>query len=203
MSCCQSRLSRAKRETSRAQTAPTSTEANFRHHPLKPARCTRPAAERPRTSSITSIYDQPSAMSRSAWRIVVGCSHDCAMLVGAEDWRTSSPRSVCEACSARRQNHPYRRHHEMQTQRPNHRMMPNKELRGERFFGRSQTSVYNATRPHSQSDGRRPPSSPSAAIHDGIWRCAMPKAPRQPPSLNSPTGQIQLPGRTYDWIKIG
>jgi hypothetical protein len=33
MSCCQSRLLRAKRETSRAQTAPT--EANLRYHSLE------------------------------------------------------------------------------------------------------------------------------------------------------------------------
>src|SRR5450755_3819551 len=56
---------RAKRETSRAQTAPTlprHTSATIRS---KPARCTPPAAERPRSSSITSISDQPSAVSRS------------------------------------------------------------------------------------------------------------------------------------------
>jgi hypothetical protein len=38
------------------------TEANLRY---QPARCTPPAAERPRSSSITSISDQPSAISRS------------------------------------------------------------------------------------------------------------------------------------------
>src|SRR5690349_2769974 len=36
------------------------------------------------------------------------------------------------------------------------------------------------------SDGRRRPSSPSPAIRAGIWRCAMPRAPRQLPSLPPP-----------------
>src|SRR3954454_21478149 len=65
MSCCQSRLLRAKRETSRAQTAPTlprQTSATIRSNP---ARCTLPAAERPRSSSMTSISDQPSTVRRS------------------------------------------------------------------------------------------------------------------------------------------
>src|SRR3981189_2225297 len=56
---------RAKRQTSRAQTAPTlprQTSATMRS---KPARCTPPAAERPRSSSMTSISDQPSAVRRS------------------------------------------------------------------------------------------------------------------------------------------
>ena len=35
MSCCQSRLLRAKRETSRAQNRTNLTEANLRYHPLK------------------------------------------------------------------------------------------------------------------------------------------------------------------------
>ena len=59
-SCCQSRLLRAKRETSRAATAPTlprQTSATMRS---KPARAVPPAAEQPRSSSMTSISDQPS-----------------------------------------------------------------------------------------------------------------------------------------------
>ena len=36
------------------------------------------------------------------------------------------------------------------------------------------------------SDGRHPPSSPSPATRAGIWRCAMPMAPRQLPSLRPP-----------------
>src|ERR1700733_12686235 len=55
MSCCQSRLLRAKRETSRAATAPTlprQTSATIRS---KPARATPPAAERPRSSSTVSM----------------------------------------------------------------------------------------------------------------------------------------------------
>lgn len=36
------------------------------------------------------------------------------------------------------------------------------------------------------SDGRHRPSSPSPAIRAGIWRCAMPRAPRQLPSLPPP-----------------
>src|SRR5713226_6735485 len=65
MSCCQSRLLRAKRETSRAATAPTlprQTSATIRS---KPARATPPAAERPRSSSTVSMRDQPSAVRRS------------------------------------------------------------------------------------------------------------------------------------------
>src|ERR1700751_4422399 len=36
------------------------------------------------------------------------------------------------------------------------------------------------------SEGRSPPSSPSPVTRAGIWRCAMPKAPRQLPSLPPP-----------------
>jgi hypothetical protein len=36
------------------------------------------------------------------------------------------------------------------------------------------------------SDGRRRPNSPSPATRAGIWRCAMPMAPRQLPSLPPP-----------------
>jgi hypothetical protein len=62
--CCQSRLLRAKRETSRAATAPTlprQTSATMRS---KPARTVPPAAEQPRSSSMTSICDQPSCVRR-------------------------------------------------------------------------------------------------------------------------------------------
>jgi putative transposase len=45
---------------------------------------------------------------------------------------------------------------------------------------------YNDTRPHSQLGWRTPPSSRSPAIRAGIWRCAMPKAPRQLPSRPPP-----------------
>src|SRR2546423_1068936 len=38
------------------------------------------------------------------------------------------------------------------------------------------------------------PSSPSPAIRAGIWRCAMPRAPRQLPSLPPPNRAIQTPG---------
>ena len=53
------------------------------------------------------------------------------------------------------------------------------------------------------SAGRHLPSSPSPSIRDGIWRCAMPMAPRQLPSLHRPTGQIQRRERTQNWIKLG
>ena len=42
--------------------------------------------------------------------------------------------------------------------------------------------------------GRRLPSSPSPSIRAGIWRCAMPMAPRQLPSLHPPNRAIQPPG---------
>ncbi|MEZ0060604.1 putative transposase [Bradyrhizobium elkanii] len=45
------------------------------------------------------------------------------------------------------------------------------------------TTTHGRTR---GSDGRRRPSSPSPAIRAGIWRCAMPRAPRQLPSLPPP-----------------
>jgi hypothetical protein len=82
------RLHGAKLETSRAQTAPTfprQTSATIRS---KPARCTPPAAERPRSSSITSISMKPSAVSRS--RMAYGnapLSRLCSTW-WAEDWRT-------------------------------------------------------------------------------------------------------------------
>ena len=59
-------LLRAKRETSRAQTAPTLREADLGHHPFETgALHATPAAERPRSSSITSISAKPSAVRRS------------------------------------------------------------------------------------------------------------------------------------------
>src|SRR5437868_1340043 len=45
------------------------------------------------------------------------------------------------------------------------------------------TMTHDHTR---NSDGRRLPSSPSPAIRAGIWPCAMPRAPRQLPSLPPP-----------------
>src|SRR5215472_8370048 len=65
MSCGQSRLLRANRETSRAATAPTLPRQTCATIRSKPARWTLPAAERPRSSSITSISDQPSVVRRS------------------------------------------------------------------------------------------------------------------------------------------
>ena len=43
-------------------------------------------------------------------------------------------------------------------------------------------------------DGRRHPSSPSPAIRDGIWRCAMSRAPRQLPSLPPPNRANPMAG---------
>ena len=45
------------------------------------------------------------------------------------------------------------------------------------------TTTHDHTR---NSDGRRLPSSPSPSIRAGSWRCAMPRAPRQLPSLSPP-----------------
>jgi len=45
---------------------------------------------------------------------------------------------------------------------------------------------YNTARPHSQIAWHRP-SSPPPSIRDGRSRCAMPKAPRQRPSLHPPS----------------
>ncbi len=61
---------------------------------------------------------------------------------------------------------------------------------------------YNDARPHSQL-GKRPPSSPSPVTRAGIWRFAMPKAPRQLPSLPPPNRANPTTGRTQDWIKLG
>src|SRR5215467_8123032 len=66
INCCHSRLFRANRETSRAATAPTwpkQTSATIRS---KPARVTVPAADRPKSSSTTSISRQPSCRRRSS-----------------------------------------------------------------------------------------------------------------------------------------
>src|ERR1700689_689186 len=65
-SCCQSRLLRAKRETSRAATAPTLPRQTSAPIRSTPARAAGPAAEIPRSSSITSNlrpaqYGQPLA----------------------------------------------------------------------------------------------------------------------------------------------
>jgi hypothetical protein len=56
---------RAKRETWRAQRAPTLPRLTSATMRSKPARCTPPAAERPRSSSMTSIPDELSAVGRS------------------------------------------------------------------------------------------------------------------------------------------
>ncbi len=61
---------------------------------------------------------------------------------------------------------------------------------------------YNDARPHSLL-GKRPPSSPSPVTRAGIWRCAMPKAPRQLPSLPPPNRANPTTGRTQDRIKLG
>jgi putative transposase len=45
---------------------------------------------------------------------------------------------------------------------------------------RPTTTMRDLTR---SSDGRHHRSSPSLATRDGIWRCAMPMAPHQLPSL--------------------
>src|ERR1700757_722835 len=59
------------------------------------------------------------------------------------------------ACSAKRQNHPCRLHHECklgdQTKDD-----ADKEPREERSCGRSQTSLYNNARPHSQLGWKTP-----------------------------------------------
>jgi hypothetical protein len=40
-------------------------------------------------------------------------------------------------------------------------------------------------------------------IRDGSWRCAMPTAPPQLPSLHPPPGQSNRQERTHRWIKLG
>jgi putative transposase len=54
-----------------------------------------------------------------------------------------------------------------------------------------------------KSPGRHRPSSPPPSICEGRSRCAMPKAPRQRPSLQRPTGHNPRRKRTQDWIKRG
>ena len=63
--CCHSRLLRAKRDTSRAATAPTLPKQTSATMRSKPARVTVPAADRPRSSSTTSTSRQPSCCKRS------------------------------------------------------------------------------------------------------------------------------------------
>jgi hypothetical protein len=43
---------------------------------------------------------------------------------------------------------------------------------------------------------------PSPSIRAGIWRCAMPRAPRQLPSLPPPNRAIQKPGANSPLDKI-
>lgn len=43
------------------------------------------------------------------------------------------------------------------------------------------------------SDGRHQGSSPSPAIRDGIWRCAMPMGPHRLRRYHRPIGQIHQP----------
>ena len=56
-------------------------------------------------------------------------------------------------------------------------------------------------RPHSQLGWRTP--SEFAITRAGIWRCAMPKAPRQLPSLPPPNQASPPAGANSDWIKLG
>lgn len=65
INCCHSRLLRAKRETSRAATAPTLPRQTSDTMRSNPVRVTVPAADRPRSSSTTSISRHPSCRSRS------------------------------------------------------------------------------------------------------------------------------------------
>src|SRR5215211_8250519 len=81
MSCCQSLLLRAKRETSRAQTAPTlprQTSATIRS---KPARCTLPAAERPRSSSEILVDDLDLRPAEHCQAIAHGVLQGAALTV--------------------------------------------------------------------------------------------------------------------------
>jgi len=61
-----SRLLRAKRETSRAATAPTFPRQTSPTIRSNPERVTHPAADLPRSSSTTSISCQPSCRSRAS-----------------------------------------------------------------------------------------------------------------------------------------
>jgi putative transposase len=60
---------------------------------------------------------------------------------------------------------------------------------------------YNDARPHSQLGWKNLPSSPSPAIRAGIWRCAMPRAPRQLPSLPPPNRATKTPGANSELDK--
>ncbi len=89
-SCCQSRLFRAKRETSRAATAPTvprQTSATMRS---KPRRATAPAADRPRSAPTTSIRETPNACSRPVMAYCRAPLSRLCMTWWGEDCRTSS-----------------------------------------------------------------------------------------------------------------
>ncbi len=89
-SCCQSRLFRAKRETSRAATAPTvprQTSATMRS---KPRRATAPAADRPRSAPTTSIRQTPNACSRPVMAYCRAPLSRLCMTWWGEDCRTSS-----------------------------------------------------------------------------------------------------------------
>lgn len=63
------------------------------------------------------------------------------------------------------------------------RFSPSPRLASRSDAGGPITTSYDHTR---SSDGRRPPSSPSPVTRAGIWRCAVPRAPRQLPSLPPP-----------------
>ena len=84
MSCCQSRLLRAKARDLSGRHRANLAEADLCHHRSKPARATPPAAERPRASSMTSIVDQPMRRAGPASHIVGRGSRDCAGLGGSK-----------------------------------------------------------------------------------------------------------------------
>lgn len=52
---------------------------------------------------------------------------------------------------------------------------------------------YNGSRPHSQLGWRTPSGDTFTPIRAGIWRCAMPMAPRQLPSLPPSNRATQTP----------
>ncbi|MGY4327451.1 hypothetical protein ACVWWG_001868 [Bradyrhizobium sp. LB7.2] len=79
-----------------------------------------------------------------------------------------------------------------------------KEPREERSCGRSQTLLYNDTRPHSQL-GSRTPSEFALTCHprrDLALRYAEGSGPA-PVAPAAHPGKPQQPGRTQDWIKLG
>jgi|SRR5579883_3455769 len=61
---------------------------------------------------------------------------------------------------------------------------------------------YNDIRPYSQLEWKTPSEFARNCNPRRIWRCAMPKAPRQLPSL-PPPNRTKQSGRTRDWIKLG